>query len=88
MKKPDEEVLKAIIALKASTGGKTFANFLGWFRDSLKEQRETNDDLRGEALLEGAVRAQQLKQILKTVDAAPESLAKLIGGRQQRAPSA
>jgi len=40
------------------------------FRKSLTEQREANDELRGEELLNGQGRAQELRDILREIEAA------------------
>ena len=50
---------------------------VGWIRASRDAQRAANDGLRGDNLVEGAVRAQLLTQLLDHIEKARETLKKI-----------
>lgn len=63
-----------------------FVTFMRWLTESRDEQRETNEQLRGENLTEGAVKAQQLTELLGHTAGAPASLARIVSGRRSGIP--
>ena len=70
----DQHTLSAVIHLGPN---EEFKKFIDWLRKALEAEQKRYDGLRGEELLESAIEAGALKNILKQVDTAQSILSRI-----------
>jgi hypothetical protein len=79
MKQPDEATFRALVSLGHYP---PFVTVVDWLKDARDDQRARNDQLRGDDLTEGAVKAHQLTELLDLIAGAPASMTRIVSGRQ------